>query len=64
MKDWKAIASGHGLPLTDAYLAKITPPLETMEAAFRPLIATIPHEIEPSIILSEAAVDPDLGGSK
>jgi hypothetical protein len=57
MKNWKAIASGNGLNLTDEYLAKITPPLDALEAAFRPLVATIPHEIEPSITLSEAAVD-------
>ena len=58
MKNWKAIASGNGLSLTDDYLTKITPPLDALEGAFRPLIATIPHEIEPAIILSEAAVDP------
>ena len=57
MKNWKAIASGNGLDLTDEYLAKITPPLDALEASFRPLIATIPHEIEPSITLSEAAVE-------
>jgi hypothetical protein len=58
MKNWKAIASGNGLDLTDEYLTRITPPLEVLEAAFRPLIAGIPHEIEPSITLSEAAVVP------
>jgi hypothetical protein len=58
MKNWKAIASGNGLDLSDEYLAKLTPPLEALEAAFRPLIAKIPHEIEPSTTLSEAAVDP------
>jgi hypothetical protein len=58
MKNWKAIASGNGLDLTDEQLAKITPPLDGLEAAFRPLIATIPHDIEPAITLSEAATDP------
>jgi hypothetical protein len=57
MKNWKAIASGNGLNLTDEYLAKITPALDALEAAFRPLAATIPHETEPSTTLSEAAVD-------
>ncbi len=56
MKNWKAIASGNGLDLTDEYIAKIAPPLDALEAAFRPLIAKIPHEVEPSITLSEAAV--------
>jgi len=57
MKNWKAIASGNELNLTDEYLATITPPLDALEAAFRPLVAGIPHEIEPSVTLSEAAVD-------
>jgi hypothetical protein len=57
MKNWKAIASGNGLNLADEYLAKITPALDALESAFRPLVATIPHETEPSITLSEAAVD-------
>jgi hypothetical protein len=57
MKNWKTIASGNGLNLTDEYLAKITPPLDALEAAFRPLVDAIPHGIEPSVTLSEAAVD-------
>jgi hypothetical protein len=56
MKNWKAIASGNGLDLTDEDLAKIAPPLDALETAFRPLVAAIPHEIEPSVTLSEAAV--------
>jgi hypothetical protein len=64
MKNWKAIASGNGLNLTDEYLAKITPPLDALEKVFRPLVALLPHEIEPSVILSEAAVDPVSGDSK
>jgi hypothetical protein len=58
-KNWKAIASGNGLNLTAEYLEKITPSLDALEAAFRPLIAGIPHEIEPSTTLSEASVDPE-----
>jgi hypothetical protein len=57
MKNWKAIASGNGLDLTDEYLAKIAPPLDALEAVFRPLVPGIPHEIEPAITLSEAAVE-------
>jgi hypothetical protein len=57
MKNWKAIASGNGLNLTDEYIEKIGPPLDAIEAVFRPLIAGIPHEIEPAITLSEAAVE-------
>lgn len=57
MKNWKVIASGNGLNLTDEQIAKITPPLDALEAAFRPMVSQIPHEIEPSITLSEAAVE-------
>jgi len=56
MKNWKTIASGNDLGLPDDYLAKLTPTLDALEAAFRPLIAGIPHEIEPATTLSEAAV--------
>jgi hypothetical protein len=56
MKNWKAIASGNGLELPDDYLATLTPTLDALEAAFRPLAAGIPHEIEPATTLSEAAV--------
>ena len=57
MKNWKAIASGNGLNLTDEQLAIISPPLDALESAFRPMIAQIPYEIEPSVTLSESAVE-------
>jgi hypothetical protein len=58
MKNWEAIALGNGLGLTAEQLARITPTMNALEVAFRPLVTTIPHEIEPAFILSEAAVDP------
>jgi hypothetical protein len=61
MKNWNAIALGNGLNLTDEYLARITPPLDALEAVFRPLVAAIPHEVEPAVTLSEAAVIADQG---
>jgi hypothetical protein len=59
MKNWEAIASGNGLGLSAEQLAKISPSLNALEASFRPLVATIPHDIEPAVTLSESAVAPD-----
>jgi len=50
MKDWKAIAAGLDTGLSDADVEKITPALDTLEAALRPLSATIPYETEPAFI--------------
>ncbi len=58
-KNWKKIAEGRGLALTDAELERFTPALDALEAAFRPLLALIPFETEPAIILSESAVHPE-----
>ena len=49
MKDWKKIASAQGLNIPDADLERVAPPLETLEAAFRPLVKTIPHDVEPAV---------------
>lgn len=57
-KNWKLIAAGNGMHVPEGELEKVAPSLSALEAAFRPLVATIPLEIEPAIILSEAAVDP------
>jgi hypothetical protein len=52
MKDWKKIASGHGLNIPETDLDKIAPSLDTLEAAFRPLVKTIPHDVEPAVTFS------------
>jgi len=52
MKDWKKIASGHGLNIPETDLDKIAPALDTLEAAFRPLVETIPHDVEPAVTFS------------
>ncbi len=54
--DWKGLAQAHRLDLTDEELARIVPALAGLEAAFRPLLSRIPYEIEPVLILSDAAV--------
>ncbi len=49
MTDWK-----RDIP-PDA-IERITPSLEALEAAFRPLLAKLPFMTEPAVTLSEAAV--------
>ncbi|MDQ2898775.1 MAG: hypothetical protein M3Y07_03125 [Acidobacteriota bacterium] len=56
MQDWKSIAIAKRLGIPEAQLELIVPVLEALEASFRPLVATIATDIEPSIILSEPAV--------
>ncbi|MGI8991280.1 MAG: hypothetical protein ACR2I2_17080 [Bryobacteraceae bacterium] len=56
MQDWKSIAIAKRLGMPESDLDLIVPVLEALDASFRPLIATIPIDIEPSIILSEPAV--------
>jgi hypothetical protein len=46
MTDWKALAQAAGLPREA--LDRITPPLETIEAVFRPLAENLPPELEPA----------------
>jgi hypothetical protein len=49
MKDWKQIAAGLGANIPDADVAKITPALDALEAAFRPLARAIPEDVEPAV---------------
>jgi len=52
MRDWKLIAAGQGLNIPEGDLQKITQVLDGLEAAFRPLGASIPPEIEPAVTFS------------
>lgn len=56
MQDWKSIAIAQRLGIPEAQLDLIVPVLEALDASFRPLVATIPTNVEPSVILSEPAV--------
>ena len=56
MQDWKSIASAKDVGIPDADLDGIVSVLESLEAAFRPLVVTIPRDVEPAITLSEPAV--------
>jgi len=45
--DFKAIARARGLNIPEAELDRIVPTLESLEAAFRPLVADLPPSLEP-----------------
>ena len=49
MKDWKKIADASGLPIPPQDLEHILLPLDGLEAAFRPLLNVLPHEVEPAV---------------
>jgi len=53
MKNWKQMAEAAGLEIPD--MERITPALDGLEAAFRPLVKTIPHDVEPALIFLAAA---------
>lgn len=55
MKNWKQIAEAAGwdIPGVD----RLTPALDALEAAFRPLVKTIPHDVEPALSFRAAAED-------
>jgi hypothetical protein len=48
MTDFKAIARARGLDIPEAELDRVARPLETLEAAFRPLTADLPPSLEPA----------------
>jgi len=56
MTDWTALARARGLDIPAEALEQITPSLEALEAAFRPLLQKIEFSAEPAITLSEGAV--------
>jgi hypothetical protein len=49
MKNWKKIAEANELPIPAPDLDRITPALDALEAAFRPLTTNIPHDVEPAV---------------
>ncbi len=56
MIDWRQIAHARKFPVTDAEIERIAPALDALEEAFRPLCATISHDTEPAVTLSEQGV--------
>ncbi|MEX2263530.1 MAG: hypothetical protein WD696_16350 [Bryobacteraceae bacterium] len=57
MTDWKKIAEARGLNIPAADLERIAPSLDALEAAFRPLTASIPHETEPAVVFHATTED-------
>jgi hypothetical protein len=55
MKNWKQIAESSGLKIPD--VDRIAPALDALEAAFRPLVKAIPHDVEPAVVFRTAAED-------
>jgi hypothetical protein len=47
MKNWKLMAESAGLDIPD--VDRLAPALDGLEAAFRPLVKTIPHDVEPAL---------------
>ena len=56
MQDWKSIALAKRLGIPDSDLDGIVTALESLHASFRPLVVTIPRDVEPAVTLSEPAV--------
>jgi len=48
MKQWKQIAHASGFGIPD--IERIIPSLDALEAIFRPLATSIPHDVEPAVI--------------
>ena len=49
MKNWKLIAEANDLRIPPPDLERVTPALDALEAAFRPLVKTIPDDVEPAV---------------
>ena len=50
MKDWKKIADASELQIPEADFDRITPALDSLEKAFRPLVESLPSALEPTYI--------------
>lgn len=44
------MAAGLGREIPDADLERITPALNTLEAAFRPLVEMLSEDVEPAVV--------------
>ncbi len=54
MKNWKRIAEIEGFDIPEPELERAAPVLDGLEAAFRPLVANIPHDVEPATAFQAA----------
>ena len=51
MTDWKLVARALDAGISEKDLAGMASALEALEEVFRPLVKSIPHEIEPAVKL-------------
>jgi hypothetical protein len=49
-RDWHALARALALDIPEPDLDRIKPALDALETAFRPLAASVPHEVEPAVV--------------
>jgi len=49
MKNWKKVAEAYDLRIPESDIEHITPSLDALAAAFRPLARSIPDDVEPAI---------------
>jgi hypothetical protein len=56
MTDWNALAQARKLDIPPETVAAITPTLDALEQAFRPLLNELGAGYDSALILSEAAV--------
>ncbi len=49
MRNWKLVAAGLDAGLSETEIEGITPALDALETAFRPLAAALPYEAEPAV---------------
>jgi hypothetical protein len=56
-RDWKKIAQGNGLAIPEGDLGRIAPPLDALEAAFRPLVRDLAPEMEPAVVFQVSEED-------
>jgi hypothetical protein len=57
MKNWKQVATGLDAGLSEAEIEGITPALDALEAAFRPLAAALPYEAGPAVTFEAPSED-------
>ena len=62
LTDWKAVADARRLGIPDDFIERVTLAVEYLEEEFTPLLARLQFDVEPAVILSEAAVlsEPEL----
>jgi hypothetical protein len=54
MKDWKKIASAYHLAVPEGDWERITPALDSLEKAFRPLVESMARPWEPATVFVAA----------